>query len=72
MYSLFIFCFFLFRWFLDIIIESSFEGQHTLKVQQGIRFGMGLFIISELFFFFSFFFGFFHFSFSPSFGIGCI
>ena len=57
---------------LDIIIESSFEGQHTLKVQQGIRFGMGLFIISELFFFFSFFFGFFHFIFSPSFGIGCI
>jgi len=53
--SILVLCFFLSRWFLDIIIESTFEGHHTLKVQQGIRFGMCLFIVSEIMFFFSFF-----------------
>ena len=69
--SFFILCFYLFRWFSDIIIESTFEGNHTLKVQQGIRLGMCLFIASEIMFFFSFFWAFFHCSLSPSIGIGC-
>ena len=62
----------LFFWFSDIIIESTFEGNHTIKVQQGVRFGMCLFIVSEIMFFFSFFWSFFHCSLSPSIGIGCI
>jgi len=70
--SLFIVVFYMFRWFADIIIESTYEGQHTLKVQQGIRLGMCLFIISEVFFFFSFFWGFFHNSLSPSLSVGFI
>jgi cytochrome c oxidase subunit 3 len=42
-------------WFNDIVIESTFEGYHTLAVQRGIRMGVALFIISEIMFFFSFF-----------------
>lgn len=43
------------RWFNDIIVEGTFEGQHTKRVQQGLYLGMLLFIISEVMFFFSFF-----------------
>lgn len=45
-----IFCFYLCRWFSDIVCESTFEGYHTFKVQKGIRFGMLLFIASEVMF----------------------
>jgi len=47
--------FYLFRWFADVVIESTYEGHHTIKVQQGVRLGMCLFILSEVMFFFSFF-----------------
>ena len=47
--------FYLFMWFADIILESTYEGHHTFKVQQGIRLGMCLFIISEVCFFLAFF-----------------
>jgi cytochrome c oxidase subunit 3 len=70
--SLAIFCFFLFRWFKDIIIEATFEGHHTLKVQKGIKLGMMLFIASEVMFFFSFFWAFFHCSLSPAISVGCV
>jgi cytochrome c oxidase subunit 3 len=55
---IFSFCvliFYLFRWFADVVIESTYEGHHTFKVQQGVRLGMCLFILSEIMFFFSFF-----------------
>jgi hypothetical protein len=58
--SFVIFLFFLFKWFKDIIIEATFEGHHSFKVQKGIKLGMILFIASEVMFFFSFFWGFFH------------
>jgi cytochrome c oxidase subunit 3 len=58
-------------WFLDVIKESTFEGYHTLKVQNGLRFGMVLFIVSEIFFFFSFFWAFFHSSIHPTIALGC-
>lgn len=48
--SFIILCFYLIRWFSDIIIESTFEGHHTFKVQQGVRLGMCLFIASEVMF----------------------
>lgn len=70
--SLFMLCFFLFRWFYDIVVESTYEGNHTFKVQQGVKLGMCLFIVSEIMFFFSFFWSFFHCSLSPSISIGCI
>jgi len=51
-------CFLLFilsRWFSDIIKEAYIEGHHTRKVRSGLYFGMVLFIVSEVMFFFSFF-----------------
>jgi cytochrome c oxidase subunit 3 len=59
-------------WFKDIIREGVFEGRHTKNVQEGLRWGMLLFIVSEVMFFFAFFWAFFHSSFSPSFDMGGI
>jgi cytochrome c oxidase subunit 3 len=70
LFSFFVFCYCLFRWFSDIVLESTFEGHHTEKVQQGIRLGMFLFILSEVMFFFSFFWAYFHFLLSPSVWVG--
>lgn len=64
--------FFMYCWFIDIIVESTFEGNHTSQVQKGLKFGMLLFIVSEVMFFFSFFWAFFHSSLAPGVGIGCI
>nr|YP_010248574.1 cytochrome c oxidase subunit III [Coraebus cavifrons]QTK22428.1 cytochrome c oxidase subunit III [Coraebus cavifrons] len=61
-----------FQWWRDITREGSFQGLHTLKVSVGLRWGMILFIVSEVFFFISFFWGFFHSSLSPSVDIGMI
>lgn len=62
----------LYGWFRDIIIEATWEGQHTRKVQRGLRIGMVLFIVSEAMFFFSFFFAFYHASLTPTMGIGYV
>ena len=62
----------MFVWWRDIIRETVFEGQHTSRVKWSHRFGMILFIISEIMFFFAFFWSFFHFSLSPSHEIGGI
>ena len=48
----------MFTWWRDIIREASFEGQHTEAVQEGLRLGMILFIVSEVMFFFAFFWAF--------------
>lgn len=57
-------------WWRDVIREASFEGQHTLAVQEGLRLGMILFIVSEVMFFFAFFWAFFTSSLAPVFNIG--
>lgn len=57
-------------WWSDVIREGTFEGQHTFLVQTGLKYGMLLFIVSEIFFFVAFFWAFFHSSFNPSFAIG--
>ena len=46
----------MYTWWRDIVREGSFEGQHTGAVQEGLRMGMLLFIVSEVMFFFAFFF----------------
>ena len=38
----------MFTWWRDIIREALFEGQHTIAVQQGLRMGIILFIVSEV------------------------
>nr|QWK41055.1 cytochrome c oxidase subunit III [Tenomerga trabecula] len=58
------------QWWRDITREGTFQGKHTSPVSKGLRWGMILFIISEIFFFISFFWGFFHSSLSPTIEIG--
>nr|YP_010021604.1 cytochrome c oxidase subunit III [Pnyxia scabiei]QOL10545.1 cytochrome c oxidase subunit 3 [Pnyxia scabiei] len=60
----------MFQWWRDISRESTFQGLHTLSVINGMKWGMILFIISEILFFFSFFWSFFHSSLSPSIELG--
>nr|YP_009655014.1 cytochrome c oxidase subunit III [Rhyzopertha dominica]QCI56361.1 cytochrome c oxidase subunit III [Rhyzopertha dominica] len=60
----------MYQWWRDITREGSFQGHHTFIVTMGLRWGMILFITSEVFFFISFFWGFFHSSLSPSIEIG--
>nr|YP_010954802.1 cytochrome c oxidase subunit III [Hemisodorcus donckieri]WMW30187.1 cytochrome c oxidase subunit III [Hemisodorcus donckieri] len=60
----------LFQWWRDISRESTFQGLHTYIVTMGLRWGMMLFITSEVFFFISFFWGFFHSSLAPSIELG--
>lgn len=70
-FGFFSICFFLTRWFLDIILES-FKGNHTSYVANGLRLGFVLLIVSEIMFFFSFFWSFFHLTFSLSIHTGAI
>ena len=42
-------------WWASVVFESTMLGLHTLRVQSGLRIGMCLFIVSEVFFFFGFF-----------------
>nr|YP_009131226.1 cytochrome c oxidase subunit III [Nuttallina californica]AIA77075.1 cytochrome c oxidase subunit III [Nuttallina californica] len=58
------------QWWRDVVREATFQGYHTLKVNHGMRWGMILFIISEVCFFFAFFWSFFHSSLSPAIDIG--
>nr|AST10262.1 cytochrome c oxidase subunit III [Parankylopteryx sp. YJ-2017] len=60
----------MYQWWRDITREGTYQGLHTLSVTLGLRWGMILFIISEIFFFISFFWAFFHSSLSPSIEIG--
>ncbi len=59
-------------WWRDIVREGTFEGRHTFAVQHGLRFGMILFIVSEVMLFFAFFWAFFHSSLNPSPQIGAV
>jgi heme/copper-type cytochrome/quinol oxidase subunit 3 len=47
-------------WLTHLIREATFEEQHSIVVQNVLRLGMILFIISEIMFFFAFFWAFFH------------
>nr|AML26215.1 cytochrome c oxidase subunit III [Scolytinae sp. BMNH 1274299] len=59
-----------YQWWRDVTRESTYQGHHTIKVVKGLQWGMILFIISEIFFFFAFFWAFFHSSLSPSVELG--
>nr|APD14905.1 cytochrome c oxidase subunit III [Labidura japonica] len=58
------------QWWRDVVREGTFQGCHTLKVANGLRWGMILFIVSEILFFVSFFWAFFHSSLSPTLELG--
>ena len=57
-------------WFRDMISEGTYKGNHTLAVQRGITMGVGLFIISEVFFFLAIFWAFFHSALAPTIEVG--
>nr|AFA45571.1 cytochrome c oxidase subunit III [Allochrocebus preussi insularis] len=54
------------QWWRDIVRESTYQGHHTTPVQKNLRYGMVLFIISEIFFFTGFFWAFYHSSLAPT------
>ena len=57
-------------WWKDVIIESTYLGYHTFKVQNGIKIGFYIFLFSEIFLFFSLFWAYFHSSLAPSIELG--
>jgi len=61
-----------YQWWRDITRERTYQGLHTINVINGLKWGIILFIISEIFFFISFFWRFFHRRLSPNIEIGII
>ena len=55
----------MFVWWRDVVREAEFEGHHNRVVQLGLRYGMALFISSEVMFFVAFFWAFFNASLYP-------
>ena len=60
------------QWWRDIRREGAIQGLHTSIVELGLRWGIALFIISEIFFFLRFFWAFFHRRLSPNIEIGSV
>nr|ANZ03399.1 cytochrome c oxidase subunit III [Georissa bangueyensis] len=58
------------QWWRDVVREATFQGFHTWKVGKGLRWGMILFIVSEVCFFFAFFWAYFHSSLAPTLELG--
>ncbi|MBL6958674.1 MAG: cytochrome c oxidase subunit 3 [Rhodospirillales bacterium] len=50
----------MFGWWRDVVNEAQSGVDHTSPVQHGLRFGMVLFIVSEVMFFFAFFWAYFN------------
>nr|ALO77025.1 cytochrome c oxidase subunit 3 [Sphindus dubius] len=70
MFSIIMLIFMSFQWWRDVTREGTFQGMHSLKVVNGLKLGMILFIVSEIFFFISFFWSFFHNSLTPAIDLG--
>jgi len=58
------------QWWRDVTRERTLQGLHTTPTVYGLKWGIVLFIVSEVFFFLSFFWAFFHRSIGPSPEIG--
>lgn len=70
--GLFITTLIIYQWWRDVTRERTFQGLHTYIVTIGLRWGIILFITSEVFFFIRFFWRFFHNSLSPRIELGII
>jgi cytochrome c oxidase subunit 3 len=55
----------MFKWWSDVLRESHTPGLHSPVVRLGLRYGMTLFISSEVMFFVAFFWAFFHYAIFP-------
>nr|ALO76684.1 cytochrome c oxidase subunit 3 [Alleculinae sp. ENSP01] len=60
----------MYQWWRDISREGTYQGLHSFIVTMGLRWGMILFITSEVLFFVSFFWSFFHNSLAPTIELG--
>jgi len=72
MFGFFSLLYVMFVWWRDVVREATFEGHHTSVVQTGLRYGMLLFILSEVMFFVAFFWAYFDASLAPNVEIGAI
>nr|YP_009104602.1 cytochrome c oxidase subunit III [Camaena cicatricosa]AIS20800.1 cytochrome c oxidase subunit III [Camaena cicatricosa] len=61
-----------FVWWRDIVRESTYQGSHTSYVVKGLKYGISLFIVSEVCFFFAFFWAYFHSSLVPTVEVGSV
>jgi len=59
-----------YQWWRDVSREGTYQGLHTYAVTIGLRWGIILFIVSEILFFVRFFWAFFHRSLSPAIELG--
>ena len=59
-------------WGREVVFEAYNKGLHTAQVQNGLMYGMALFLLSEAMLFFPFFWAFFHTSLSPSYAVGMV
>ena len=55
----------MYLWWRDVLKESRNAGMHTMVVRLGLRYGMMMFIASEVMFFVGFFWAYFHFALFP-------
>lgn len=60
----------MFQWWRDVSREGAVQGLHRAIVELGLRWGMLLFITSEIFFFLSFFWAYFHARLAPNVELG--
>lgn len=60
----------IYQWWRDVVREGAFQGLHTRVVILGLRWGIILFIVSEVLFFVSFFWAFFHSRLAPRVELG--
>ena len=60
----------MFLWWRDVLRESRTPGLHSAIVRIGLRYGMALFIASEVMFFVGFFWAYFHFALFPEHVLG--
>lgn len=58
------------QWWRDVRREGALQGQHSSFVELGLRYGIILFITSEVLFFMSFFWAFFHRRLAPNIELG--
>jgi len=60
----------MFFWWRDVLKESRTPGLHSMVVRLGLRYGMIMFIASEVMFFSGFFWAFFHYALFPEHVLG--
>jgi cytochrome c oxidase subunit 3 len=62
----------MFFWWRDVVREATFQGHHSPVVQIGLRYGMALFIASEVMFFAAWFWAYFNASLFPTEAMGSV